>query len=89
MNARLTRDRTTAIRAFRSLSAALNGCVERNNGARRYEFYATWDIPDHDLDRINRRIDAFADEFNHFRPHNALDGQAPNKRLQFLTATSA
>ena len=39
-----------------------NGRVERNNGAWRYEFYATWDLPNDDLDDINRWIDAFADE---------------------------
>ena len=32
-------------------SPKLNGHVERNNGAWRYEFYATWDLPDHDLHR--------------------------------------
>ena len=33
-------------------SPELNGHVERNNGAWRYEFYATWELP-HDLDSLN------------------------------------
>ena len=45
---------------------ALNGHVERNNGAWRYEFYATWELPSDSLEDINRWIDAFADEFNSF-----------------------
>ena len=67
-------------------SPELNGHVERNNGAWRYEFYATWDLPNDDLDDINRWIDAFADEFNTLRPHNALDGQTPAEYLLSLTA---
>ena len=67
-------------------SPELNGCVERNNGAWRYEFYATWDLDTDDLDDVNRWIDAFADEFNTFRPHNALDGQTPAEYLLSPTA---
>ena len=62
-------------------SPELNGHVERNNGAWRYEFYATWDLANDDLDGINRWIDAFADEFNTFRPHQALGGQTPEQYL--------
>ena len=58
-----------------------NGHVERNNGTWRYEFYATWDLPNDDLDYINRWIDAFADEFNTFRPHQALGGHTPAQYL--------
>ena len=43
-------------------------------------------IPDDDLDRINQWIDAFADEFNNFRPHQALDNRTPAQYLQSLTA---
>ena len=67
-------------------SPKLNGSVERNNGAWRYEFYATWDLPDNDLNRINRWVDAFADEFNNFRPHQALDNRTPAQYLQSPTA---
>lgn len=65
---------------------ALNGHVERNNGAWRYEFYATWELPTNNLDDINRWIDAFADEFNTFRPHQALGGQTPAEYLAQITA---
>ena len=58
-------------------SPDLNGHVERGNGTWRYEFYATWDLLTDNLDDINRWLDAFADEFNTFRPHQALGGQAP------------
>ena len=47
---------------------------------------ATWDLSNDNLDDINRWIDAFADEFNTFRPHNALDGRAPAEYLLSLTA---
>ena len=67
-------------------SPKLNGHVERNNGAWRYEFYATWDLPNDNLDDINRWIDAFADEFNTLRPHNAPDGNTPAEYLLSLTA---
>ncbi len=67
-------------------SPKLNGHVERNNGAWRYEFYASWDLPDDNLDDINRWIDAFADEFNTFRPHQALGGHTPAQYLHSLTA---
>ena len=66
-------------------SPELNGNVERNNGTWRYEFYATWELP-HDLERLNRWIDAFADEFNTFRPHQALGGQTPAQYLAKRTA---
>ena len=62
-----------------------NGHVERNNGAWRYEFYASWGLPDDDLDHINRWIDAFADEStpsdHTFRPHQALGGHTPAQYL--------
>ena len=60
-------------------SPQLNGHVERNNGTWRYE--ASWDLPDDNLDHINRWIDAFADEFNTFRPHQALGGHTPAEYL--------
>ena len=65
---------------------ALNGHVERNNGAWRYEFYATWELPSDSLEDINRWIDAFADEFNSFRPHQALGGQTPAEYLAQIAA---
>lgn len=67
-------------------SPQLNGHVERNNGSWRYEFYATWNLPDDNLDKINYWIDAFAYEFNTFRPHQALAGKTP---LEYLTEQAA
>ena len=50
-------------------SAALVTAVRETradyNDAWRYEFYASWDLPDDDLDHINRWIHAFADAFQH------------------------
>ena len=62
------------------------GRVERSNGAWRYEFRPTWDLPDDDLDDPDRWIDAFAEEFNAFRPHHALERHTPAEYLQYLTA---
>ena len=67
-------------------SPELNGHVERNDGPWRYEFYASWDLPNDDLDDINRWIDAFADEFSTFRPYQALDGHTSAEYLLSLTA---
>ena len=67
-------------------SPELNAHVERNDGTWRYGFYATWDLPNDDLDDVNRWIDAFADEFNTFRPRQALDGHTPAEYLQSLNA---
>ncbi len=66
-------------------SPQLSGHVERNNGAWRYEFHASWDLPDNALDDLNRWIDAFADGFNTFRPPQALDGQTSAHYLQSPT----
>ena len=64
----------------------LNGHVERNNGAWCSAFYATWDLPNDNLEDINRWGDAFAGAFNTFRPHRALDGLTPAECLQALAA---
>ncbi len=66
-------------------SPQLNGHVERNNGAWRYEFQSTWKLPD-GLDRLNDWINAFSDEFNRFRPHQSLNGQTPVDYLDSRTA---
>ena len=66
-------------------SPELNGHVERSNGTWRYEFHASWELPD-DLEGLNRWIDAFADEFNTIRPNQALGGQTPAEYLDNLTA---
>ena len=71
-------------RPLRPPSPSTQRPVERDNGAWRYGFNATRDLPDDDLEDIDRR--AFADGFNVFRPRHAFDGQTPNEHLQSLAA---
>ena len=61
----------------------LNGCVERAQSSWRYEFYATYDLPQK-LEKLQTFVDAFAHRFNHYRPHDALGGQTPAEYLQAL-----
>ena len=70
-------------------SPELNGHVERNNGAWRYEFYACWQLDTDNLEDTNRWLDAFANEFNTFRPHQALGGQTPAEYLAQRAADDA
>lgn len=58
----------------------LNGAVERCNGTWRYEFYAVHDLP-HQIERLQPFVDAFAHRYNHYRPHDALDGKTPAEYL--------
>lgn len=62
-------------------SPKLNGAVERNQGAWRYEFYASFDLP-HRIDKPQPIVDAFAYRFNHHRPHQALGDLTPAAYLQ-------
>ena len=66
----------------------LNGAVERAQGSWRYEFYACYDLPFH-IDKLQRRLDAFAYHFNPIRPHDALDGQTPAEYLNALSAQAS
>jgi transposase InsO family protein len=63
----------------------LNGAVERAQGSWRYEFYACYDLPSR-IDKLQLLVDAFAHRFNHYRPHDALDGQTPAEYLKTLSA---
>lgn len=63
----------------------LNGAVERCNGSWRYEFYAVHDLP-HQIDKLQPFVDAFAHRYNHYRPHDALDGRTP---AEYLLASSS
>ena len=65
----------------------LNGAVERCNGSWRYEFYAVYDLP-HRLDQLQPLVDAFAHRFNHYRPHDALDGKTPAEYLKAFSAAA-
>lgn len=54
----------------------LNGAVERCNGAWRYEFYSTYELPA-SVEALNPILDSFQHLYNHHRPHGALAGQSP------------
>lgn len=62
-------------------SPKLNGAVERNNGAWRYEFYwvrperSEWvsDLPT-TLQELRPHVKAFQNLYNSYRPHGALNG---------------
>jgi transposase InsO family protein len=58
----------------------LNGGVERCNGAWRYEFYATTDLPG-TVEELNPLIDDWQDTYNFVRPHRALSGLTPAEYL--------
>ena len=62
----------------------LNGAVERNQGAWRYEFYASYDLP-HRIDKLQPLVDAFAYRFNHHRPHQALGDLTPAAYLATIS----
>lgn len=66
-------------------SPKLNGAVERCNGAWRYEFYETYDLPD-SIDRLNPIIDSFQHLYNHHRPHGALAGLSPKQYRDIIQA---
>lgn len=63
----------------------LNGAVERAQSTWRYEFYACHDLPSR-LDKLQPLVDAFAHRFNHYRPHDALDGMTPAEYLRSISA---
>lgn len=54
----------------------MNGAVERCNGAWRYEFYQTYDLPSC-VEDLNPILDSFQHLYNYHRPHGALAGQTP------------
>ena len=75
------RERAIPLWVLPPRSPELNGHVERAIGTWRYEFYGCRDIPD-DLVKVNRLVDAFADEFNRMRPHRSLGCLAPEEALK-------
>ena len=74
-------DRNIPLFVLPPRSPKLNGAVERCNGAWRYEFYATVDLPNH-IDEIAGHVSAFQHLYNHHRPHGALDGLTPFEYLK-------
>lgn len=69
-------------------SPKLNGAVERCNGAWRYEFYETYDLPK-TVDALNPILDSFQHLYNHHRPHGALAGLTPKQYLDKRRAEGA
>ena len=63
----------------------MNGAVERCNGAWRYEFYETYDLPS-GVDQLNPILDSFQHLYNNHRPRGALAGMTP---AQYLASRSA
>ena len=62
-------------------SPELTGCVERINGNWSCEFHSCWYLDHENLVKMNRCVDAFAAEFNTFRPHGSLGGLTPERIL--------
>ena len=62
----------------------LNGCVERAQSSWRYEFYASYELPAR-IDKLQPLVDAFAHQYNHHRPHQALGDLTP---AEYLTRIS-
>ena len=67
-------------------SPQMNGAVERCNGAWRYEFYETYDLPAAST-KLNPILDSFQHLYNHHRPHGALAGKTPAQYLAPQSAT--
>lgn len=63
----------------------INGAVERCNGAWRYEFYASYDLP-RSVEALNPILDSFQHLYNHHRPHGALAGKTPADYLKHRRA---
>jgi transposase InsO family protein len=41
------------------------------------------------LDQLQPLVDAFAHRFNHYRPHDALDGKTPTEYLSSLSQATS
>jgi putative transposase len=66
-------------------SPQMNGAVERCNGAWRYEFYETYDLPG-SVNALNPILESYQHLYNQHRPHGALAGKTP---AQYLANRSA
>jgi len=64
----------------------MNGAVERCNGAWRYEFYQTYELPS-GVNELNPILDSYQHLYNHYRPHGALAGNTPAQYLAHHSAT--
>ncbi len=68
-------------------SPQMNGAVERCNGAWRYEFYETYELPS-GVNELNPILDSYQHLYNHHRPHGALAGKTPAQYLAQRSATT-
>jgi len=75
------REKGIALYVLPPKSPRRNGAVERCNGAWRYEFYASYDLPTR-LEELNPILDSFQHLYNHHRPHGALGGATPARYLR-------
>ena len=66
----------------------MNGAVERCNGAWRYEFYETYELPS-GVEELNPILESYQHLYNHHRPHGALAGKTPAQYLANRSATPA
>jgi len=67
-------------------SPQMNGAVERCNGAWRYEFYQTYELPSN-VSELNPILESFQHLYNQHRPHGALAGKTPAQYLARHSAT--
>ena len=66
-------------------SPKYNGTVERHNSTAKYEFYALYDGPI-DLSHLRYALSVFTNNYNNFRPHQALQYQTPWQYYQLMRA---
>lgn len=57
-------------------SPKLNGCVERANGTSRYEFYPFY-YGQMSVGSLNLELQRYQHQYNHYRPHQALNQLTP------------
>ena len=62
-------------------SPKLNGCVERAHKTHTEEFYEVYD-GELELTMVNKALREWEQVYNHFRPHQALDGRTPAEYIQ-------
>ena len=60
-----------------------NGCVERANGASRYEFYPFYRGP-LTLNAIHRELTQYQSYYNSYRPHDGIGLYTPMEYYQQL-----
>jgi|TARA_Y100000031_G_C8167681_1_gene360155 transposase len=64
-------------------SPKYNGCVERQNGTFRYQFYRYYDGIG-ELQYIREQLDGFLRIFNDIRPHKAIGNLTPSEYIETI-----